>query len=131
MPDEMSSYYERRLIREIEEIENRIKDLTFERDALKRQLMKARWENSHLHDVSRKNSANRVMIETRVLEALGAASKALTTSVLYQEGLKANFELKENTFRTYLHRMKEKGIIRSVGRGVWKLPEATESGTNT
>ena len=124
MSEASDSYYERRLMREIEELEQRIKDLTQEQNALRRQLMKARWENDGLKDVSRKNSANRVMIENRVLDALQKKSKACSTAILYKAGLRANFELKENTFRTYLHRMKEKGMIVSVGRGLWRLPEA-------
>jgi len=125
MAETSSHYYERRLIREIEEVDLRIKELTDERAALQRQLMKARWENDSLKDVSRKNSGNRVMIETRVIDALEKTrSKPYSSSELYQEALKANFELKENTFRTYLHRMKEKGIIESVGRGLWrKIPQ--------
>ena len=116
------SYYERRLMREIEEIDSRLKELTDEKSALQRQLKKARWENSALKDVNRKNSGNRVMVETRVLDALKASPRPMRTTKLYQEGLKANFELKENTFRTYLHRMKARGLVVSVGRGIWELP---------
>lgn len=123
MNDPYQNYYEHRLIREIEDLDLRIKDLTQEQDALKRQLGKARRENLVLKDVSRKNSATRVMIENRVLQALKQSSRACSSTVLYKEGLRANFELKENTFRTYLYRMKEKGLIRSVGRGLWRLPE--------
>jgi hypothetical protein len=112
---------------EIEELEKRIKELTQEQFALKRQLMKARLKDSSLKDVSRKNSANRVMIESRVLETLSGRSKACSTAALYREGLRVNFELKENTFRINLHRMKEKGLIRSVGRGLWRLPEAEKN----
>jgi hypothetical protein len=122
MIDAPLSYYENRLMREIEEIDSRIKELTEEKSALSRQLMKARWENDSIKDVSRKNSVNRVMIEQRVLDALKASSKACSTSILYKEALKANFELKENTFRTYLHRMKEKGLIMNIGRARWLLP---------
>lgn len=113
------NYYERRLMREIEDIELRMKELSDERDALRRQLIKARWENHHLRDVNRKNSASRVMIEQRVLSALEQASKPLTSRQLFEVARLANFELKENTFRTHLHRMKAKGLIRSVGRGRW------------
>jgi hypothetical protein len=123
MSEASENYYERRLMREIEELERRIKDLTQEKLALKRQLMKARQKDISLKDVSRKNSANRVMIESRILEALSENSKACYTKFLYKEALRVNFELKENTFRTYLHRMKEKRLIRSVGRGLWRLPE--------
>ncbi len=123
MGEAAETYYERRLMREIEELERRISELTQEQHALKRQLVKARWENNSLKDVSRKNSANRVMIENRVLEALKKSSKACSTAMLFKEGLRANVELRENTFRTYLHRMKQKGLIRSSGRGMWRLPE--------
>ena len=123
MLEDAQSYYERRLMRAIEETEGRIKELTHERDALRRQLMQARWENSALKDVSRKNSGNRVMIETRVVDTLKASSRAVSTAKLFAVAQRVNFELKENTFRTYLHRMKEKGMIVSVGRGVWKVAE--------
>lgn len=123
MSEESQTYFERRLMREIEELDSRIKNLTDERSALLRQLTKARWENPHLKDVNRKNSANRVLIENRVLEALGRSKKPLKTAVLYEEGLRANFELKENTFRTYLHRMKDRGLIVSAGRALWSLPK--------
>lgn len=117
--NETITYYERRLMREIEDIELRMKELSDERDALRRQLIKARWDNHHLRDVNRKNSAGRVMIEQRVLSALEQASKPLTSRQLFEIARLANFELKENTFRTHLHRMKAKGLIRSVGRGRW------------
>jgi hypothetical protein len=109
-------------MREIEEIEAKMKDLDQERSALRRQLMKARWENSDLRDVSRKNSGNRVMVEQRVLATLEEASKAVSTQKLYMMARLANFELRENTFRTQLHRMKEKGMIASAQRGLWRLP---------
>lgn len=117
--DVPSNYYERRLQREIEEIELKLKELTAERDALRRQMMKARWENHALRDVNRKNSASRVMVEQRVLAALEQASKPMTSTQLFELARLADFELKENTFRTQLHRMKTKGLIESVGRGRW------------
>lgn len=121
MPDEPQNYYETRLMRSIEELDGRIKELVEEKAALQRQLVKARWENSALKDVNRTNSATRVMVESRILDALKAANKPLSSKALYREGLKANFELKENTFRTHLHRMKEKGLLESAGWGMWKL----------
>jgi SMC interacting uncharacterized protein involved in chromosome segregation len=117
---ERPNYYEQRLIREIEEIELKLKELTAERDALRRQLIKARWETHQLRDVNRKNSASRVMIEQRVLSALDQTPKPMTSSQLFSVARLANFELKENTFRTHLHRMKERGMILSVSRGKWR-----------
>lgn len=113
------SPYESRLVREVEEIEARIKELTDEKNALMRQIIKARWESNALKDVSRKNSGNRVMIESRVIDALNNTSTPCSTSELYKEALNANFELKYNTFRIYLHRMKERGLIKSTGWGRW------------
>ena len=115
-----SSLYEKRLQIEIEDIELKLKELTAERDALRRQLMKARWENHDLRDVSRKNSASRVMVEQRVLSALEQASRPMTSGKLFEVARLANFELKENTFRTHLHRMKGKGLIENVSRGKWR-----------
>ena len=118
-----SSYYETRLQREIEQIEARIRELTQEKTALQRQLMKARRENADLRDVNRKNSINRVMIENRVVEALKEFKKPLRTKDLYRFAQYVNFELNENTFRTILHRMKQKTMIEQAGRrGVWQLP---------
>lgn len=123
MNETPSSYYEKRLQREIEQIESRIRELAQEKIALQRQLMKARQENADLRDVNRKNSINRVMIENRVLEAFQGLNKSLKTKDLYKYAQYVNFELNENTFRTILHRMSQKGMIeRTDSRGVWRLP---------
>ena len=117
---ERPNYYEQRLTREIEEIELKLKELTAERDALRRQLIKARWETHQLRDVNRKNSASRVLVEQRVVSSLDQSSKPMTSGQLFSVARLANFELKENTFRTHLHRMKEKGMIENVSRGKWR-----------
>ncbi len=117
------SYYEARLQNEIEQIERKINELSQEKYALQRQLLKARRENFGLQDVNRKNSIARVMIENRIIEALKASKEPLNSDKLFNEALNANFSLKEATFRTYLHRMKNKGTIENAGRsGRWKLP---------
>lgn len=126
MPEETEepiSFYERRLQREIEQIEIKLKELTAERDALRRQLMKVRWERHHLKDVSRKNSAGRVLVEQRIVNALKEEKNPINSKKLLAYARIANFSLKENTFRTYLYRMKKRGIIKSVGRGLWKIEE--------
>lgn len=126
MSDDLQGYYERRLMRAIEEIEARIRELHAEKDALQRQLREARWESSSLRDVNRKNSGTRVMVETRVLDTLRASPKPVPSDVLFHEGRKANFALKETTFRTYLHRMKAKGLVESAGWGLWRMPPAED-----
>lgn len=121
MADEPASYYERRLQREIEQIDVRIRELAQEKSALQRQLLKARQEASGLSEVSRKNSIMRIMIENRILDALRSSAKPLSSHELFQNARYANFELKENTFRTYLHRLKQRGLIANAGRaGRWR-----------
>lgn len=127
MPDDPNTYYERRLMRAVEEVEARIKELQDEKTALLRQLRVARWESDSLKDVNRKNSGVRVMVERRVLDALRAAKKPVTSDALYREALMANFELKDGTFRTHLHRMKAKGLLQSAGWGLWRLPPAEDA----
>lgn len=121
-----SSAYVKRLTREIEEIEARMAELTQEKIALKRQLVKAHWEENALKDVSRKNSGTRIMSEERILEALHRAEKPLSNDTLFSEAKKVNFELKPTTFRTYLLRLKDKGKIKSVRRGFWSIGDKDE-----
>ncbi|MCF1450529.1 hypothetical protein FS815_27535 [Agrobacterium vitis] len=123
MNDVAPNYYERRLQREIEEIEARIRELTNDKAALQRQLMKARRESVPLSDVHRKNSVTRVMIESRIVDALRSAPGPLSAKELLFEAMHVDFLLKASTFRTHLHRMKKKGLIQTVGkRGFWTLP---------
>ena len=123
MGEVLGSYFETRLQREIAEIEARLRELTQEKRALERQLMKARRDNADLSDVNRKNSVNRVLIERRVLDALKRAGKPLLSRDLHREAQYVNFDLKENTFRTILHRMKLKALIAPAYRpGMWRLP---------
>lgn len=130
MPGDQKSYYERRLMQAIEEVDARIKELQDEKTALMRQLRVARWENDSLKDVNRKNSGVRVMVERRVLDALRAAKKPVTSDALYKEALKANFELKDGTFRTHLHRMKAKGLLQSAGWGLWRISPTEAAAPN-
>lgn len=121
MEDEKLSYFEKRLTREIEEIEARMKSLSEEKSALQRQLAKARADRTGIQSVTRKNSLNRVLAENSVIEYLKQKGTA-STAQLYRNAQLTNFDLKETTFRTYLHRMKRKDMIktaRTVGR--WEL----------
>ena len=118
-----ASAYVKRLAREIEEIQQRIAELTAEKHALERQLTKAHWEANALHDVSRKNSGTRIMVEQRIIEALESSKSPLGNNELFVAAKKANIDLKPTTFRTYLARMNERGIITHAGgRGRWSLP---------
>lgn len=127
MEDEHLSYFESRIIGEIKEIESNIKALTSEKSALQRQLAKARAQRTGIQNVTRKNSINRVLAENAVVSALRDSKKALSTSDLYRFALSTNFDLKQTTFRTYLHRMKNKELIKTARQtGYWELPATKE-----
>lgn len=123
--DDNLTYFEKRLSRELEDIEARIRELEDERRALSRQLAKARAEREGLKFTTRKNSANRVLAENAVLQALRDTTKSLSTQELYRQARLTNYDLKETTFRSYLHRMKKRGDIRTAGHvGRWVISKS-------
>jgi predicted nucleic acid-binding Zn-ribbon protein len=114
---------EKALTQELSEVEIRIKELMDEASALKRQIGKASAKRKGLEFTTRKNSLNRVLAENSVLEVLRESGRPAATATLYKQARITNPYLKENTFRTYLHRMKKKGSIQTARRaGEWKLP---------
>ena len=124
MSEEILSAFEKRLLNEVASIEAQIKELTIEKAALQRQIAKARAERTGLQTITRKNSLNRVVAENSVIQTLRDRKKPRTTKQLYLNALNTNFDLNENTFRNYLHRMKKRGLIETAGRvGVWRLPD--------
>lgn len=124
MIDEKLSYFEKRLTKEVEAIERRIRELEFEKHALSRQLAKARADRTGLKFTTRKNSMNRVLAENSIIEKLRTATKPVPTKELYHNALFTNFDLKETTFRSYLHRLKNTGVIKTVKfAGHWGLVE--------
>lgn len=127
MNETTPSGYELRLLRELEDVEGRIRELQQEKLALQRQLLKARWERNALRDVSRKNSGNRVLVEQRILEELKGSQRSLPLYRLLQAARAVNHEIKDATFRTYLHRLKAKGLIENPVRGAWRLVKTDDS----
>ena len=122
MADDNLTYFEKRLQGELEALEERIRDLEKEKSALLRQIAKARADRQGLQYVSRRNSQNRVLAENSVLMLLKEKGRPLSTLELYKNARFTNYDLKEGTFRTYLHRMKAKGLIATAGHvGMWKL----------
>jgi hypothetical protein len=128
MADDNLTFFEKRLQRELEDIERRIKELNIEKEALSRQLSKARAEREGLQFSTRKNSMNRVLAENSVMKSLREKKDAVSTAALYRNARLTHYDLKENTFRTYLNRMKEKGLIKASRRfrAHWVLPDNTE-----
>lgn len=127
MDEEVLSAIEKRLLGEVEKIEARIKELGIEKSALQRQIAKARADRTGLQSVTRKNSINRVLAENSVIEMLRARQRPCSTRQLYLNALSTNFDLKDTTFRNYLHRMKNKGLIETAGHvGRWRLPKTED-----
>ena len=124
MEDDNLTYFEKLIQRELEDVERRIEELNAERLALSRQLAKARAERTGLQFATRKNSMNRVLAENAIITALRENDRPMRTAELYRQAQLTNFDLKENTFRTYLNRMKKRGLIKpSRIVGQWILAE--------
>ena len=107
----MPSYFEKRILQEMQNIEAKIEELHKEKAALGRLLIKAKMGLEGTKYKIRKNSLDRLMIEKRISEILSRENKSTSSRVLYEEARLIKTELKQATFRTYLHRMKIKGLI--------------------
>lgn len=119
-------FFEERLAKDLAEVERRIAMLEAERSVLRRQIAMARVEQAGTLLTPRKNSLNRVLAEAAVIRFLKKKKTPQHTRSLYLEAKLTNIYLLESTFRTYLHRMKNKGIIKNVRSGVWILSSDPE-----
>jgi len=111
MNDSEFSFFENRLMNEIKDIEQKIKRLSTEKETLLKQLHKARMEKEGLQFSVRKNSTNRILIENSVLMSLKVRGGEAKSDELLRQALFVVDSLNTNTFRTYLNRMKQKGLI--------------------
>ena len=115
---------EERILADIADVSRQISDLTLEKSALERMLYKARQQNELIKrtDVTRKNSRNRVLVEGSILQSLKTANRAVRAGHLYADARFIIGNLRENTLRSILHRMKNRGTIVSASKGSWRLP---------
>lgn len=121
------NFFEKRIAAELQLIDEKIASLEKERMVLRRQLAKARSEKLGIENATRKNSLNRVLTENTIISALRSEGKPLSTAYLFKCALVMNNDLKENTFRTYLHRMKKRGLIKTSKHvGVWELADGSQ-----
>lgn len=122
MPSE-SNILEDQLLREIAEVDRRIGELQQERAALSRLLLKTRQQAVTLKDVTRKNSIQRILIEKAITDALAKAGRPVGAADLYRIAAQIDGKLKETTFRSYLHRLKGRGITENskAQYGFWQL----------
>lgn len=137
MPTASHDSYERGLMSELSEIDARIRKLKQEREMVVGLLAKARARRSVGEAAKRRNSVSRLLVETVILEALGASEGAMRSAELLVHVQRAVPDLKDTTFRSHLHRMKAQGIIENYRRqrGRWVACEAVQSvkttGTST
>ena len=132
MKPEDRSLLEGHLLGQISSIEQELAKLTAQRDTLRDLLLKVRRENVSLRDVTRKNSIDRVLIENRIMNILKVASKPVKSQRLWWAAQEISPRLRSTTFRSYLHRLKSKGLIQSEAHGLWTAtkpprPDAKDS----
>lgn len=114
---------EDQLLKEISQIEIRIAELNREKTTLERLLSKARRENAALRDVTRRNSVDRILIENAILESLRAIPEGRPVTSVFDDVKAGHPALKPATFRSYLHRLAQRGEIQKVPgrRGSWAV----------
>jgi hypothetical protein len=113
---------ERQILVAIDDIDRRVEALRTERATLQRLLVTTRKKTPGLPGTLRRNSADRIVIEEKVISLLREAERGMSGRTLFREIAYKQQNLKEATFRSYLHRMHTRGLIRPIlTRGFWQL----------
>ena len=112
---------EAELLKQLADIDRQIVELQHEKLALQRLIARVRLGQRPLREVTRKNSFERILIEERIKEVLSEAGKPLLLSQIMARTQASTRGIKATTFRSYMHRLKERGIIASAGHGSWKI----------
>ncbi|WP_156141094.1 hypothetical protein [Sphingomonas sp. 37zxx] len=121
MTDELGSF-EKKLLGEISALNQRILALEQERKTLERLLVRSRRENAAATEVARLSSGSRILVEQSVLnylKELNGRSAATYELKRVAEGIE--LKIKESTFRSHLHRLKLRNLIKSAGHGRWSI----------
>ncbi|HTB03546.1 MAG TPA: hypothetical protein VK804_24010 [Bradyrhizobium sp.] len=120
---EAAAEVEKKILQEIADRKRQIAGIQQEIDTFERMLMKSRQQQVLITqtDVTRKNSINRILVENSVLNSLKSSGRPSKTRSLYRDAALIVGTLKEGTFRTILHRMKNRGLITSVSDGKWQI----------
>jgi hypothetical protein len=109
---------ESQLVAQLTGIRQEIAKLEKQRETLEALLVRVRQE-MNLRDVTRKNSLDRILTENLILESLRRTRRLTPTKILFYSVRAISPQLQNTTFRSYLHRLKAKGLIRTVGHGFW------------
>jgi hypothetical protein len=110
---------ENTIFAEIEEINNKVRELLHQKRSLEDVLIRARQKSELVRraDVTRKNSVNRILVEGAILESIRNSRNPVRPKRLFVEARGLVPSLCESTFRSYLFRMKARGLIVEEGRG--------------
>ena len=110
------------LLSELARLRNRIREMQLEAKSIERLVLRLRHENIAVRDVTRRNSAARILAEEAILRELrNAKGKTLSSVQLRDAARRADYSLKDATFRSHVHRLSKRGLITSPGFGRWKL----------
>jgi hypothetical protein len=115
------------LIAQLSRIEKSIADLENERAAIRKLLLRIRGEQIVQTDVSRKNSVRRILIESKITEILTSARKPVPSRTLFNGAQTIAHDLNSNTFRSYLLRLKKRGVIMPTKHrvGMWEITKSS------
>lgn len=126
----MSEAIERYLLAEIAEAEARIAADQREVDVLKRRLVKLRLGGVTDASLPSAPKIDRLVTEHIILEKIKYLGGSGQTARIYRDLKDARPTLSYGTFRTYLHRMKQEGLLHQRERGRWWIgPERSRQGT--
>jgi hypothetical protein len=116
-PDELM---ERRFLALLAEIEVGIAKLTAEKAALQQLIIRVRDKKSKTIDVTRRNSIDRLLVQDRILGVMQKIKTPIFGGYLFDAVRSIVPGMNNSTFRSHLHRMKNRGMIKPSGRrGYW------------
>lgn len=116
-PDESA---ERRFLALLAEVNSKIAKLTAEKQTLERLIIRERENRVRRFDVTRKNSLDRILVEDKICEIITKRDTHVYGKYIFNEVASILPGMKGSTFRSHLHRLKDKGIIKmSNKRGFW------------
>jgi DNA-binding transcriptional ArsR family regulator len=113
-----------KLTAEIRAIDVKIVDLTAERHALTRILERTKSELFTAAATTRKNSFSKVVVEQEILQTLRRRLVPVSSADLLAAARTVRYDLRPETFRSHLHRLKAKGLIENAAgkrRGYWSI----------
>ena len=103
-----------RLTAEIRAINKKIADLEAERHALQRVLERTKSEQFIVAGTNRRKNFGKIEVEQEILQTLRRRETPVSSADLLAAARSVKYSLKAVTFRTYLHRLKAKGLITNL-----------------